>query len=333
MAEIETSDVEAEEQHREDQEITVDPGIEDTDSAYGDELSIYTASVTSSVTDYQKRYHAYKEGRYLLPNDEQENDRLDMHHALIRATLKEKLYLAPIRDAPGRVIDICTGTGIWAIEFADLFPSAEVLGNDLSPIQPKLVPPNVKFLIDDVEDEWGYENEPFDFIHARYLTRAIKNMPRLLEQCYSCLKPGGWVEFQDWDAMMQSADGTGKGSYIEQYMTRTLAAFEKAGYIIRPGIFLEKWLKDAGFVNVKVTKFIVPLGTWAKDKHYKRLGAYNLLQFEQTLEGSAMAALTRIENWTKEEVNFLIAKTKNDARNPKIHSEFHFYVVYGQKPE
>ncbi|ODH51522.1 hypothetical protein GX48_02390 [Paracoccidioides brasiliensis] len=272
MAEIETPDVDAEEQHREDQ-VTVDPGIEDTDSAYGDELSIYTASVTSSVTDFQKRYHASKEGRYLIPNDEQENDRLDMHHALIRATLKEKLYLAPIRDAPGRVIDICTGTGIWAIEFADLFPSAEVLGNDLSPIQPKL-----------------------------------------------CLKPGGWVEFQDWDAMMQSADGTGKGSYIEQYITRTLAAFEKAGYIVRPGIFLEKWMKDTGFVNVKVTKFIVPLGAWAKDKHY----------FEQTLEASAMAALTRIENWTKEEVDFLIAKTKNDARNPKIHSEFHLYVIYPQ---
>ncbi|KGY15934.1 hypothetical protein PABG_11184 [Paracoccidioides brasiliensis Pb03] len=140
---------------------------------------------------------------------------------------------------------------------------------------------------------------------------------------HSCLKPGGWVEFQDWDAMMQSADGTGKGSYIEQYITRTLAAFEKAGYIVRPGIFLEKWMKDTGFVNVKVTKFIVPLGAWAKDKHY----------FEQTLEASAMAALTRIENWTKEEVDFLIAKTKNDARNPKIHSEFHFYVVRGQKPE
>ncbi|PGH00883.1 hypothetical protein GX51_05547 [Blastomyces parvus] len=322
---------------REHDHLAVDPEIDDSDSTYGDELSVYTASVTSSVTDYQRengrRYHAYKEGRYLLPNDEQENERLDMHHALIRVAMKDKLFLAPIGDAPGRVIDICTGTGIWAIEFADLFPSAEVIGNDLSPIQPKLVAPNVKFIIDDVEDEWGYENDPFDFVHARYLTGGVKNMPRLLEQTFACLKPGGWAEFQDWDAMVQSADGTIKGTSIERYFIHTLPAFEKAGYMTRVGIYLEGWMKDAGFVNIQVHKYLVPLGTWAKDKHYKTVGAYNLLQFEESLEASAVAALTRIENWSKTEVDILIAKTKQDARNPKIHSLFHFYVVYGQKPE
>ncbi|KLJ05740.1 hypothetical protein EMPG_10830 [Blastomyces silverae] len=269
----------------------------------------------------------------MLPNDEQENERLDMHHALIRVIMKDKLFLAPIGDAPGRVIDICTGTGIWAIEFADMFPSAEIIGNDLSPIQPKLVPPNVRFIIDDVEDEWGYENDPFDYIHARYLTGGVKNMPRLLEQTFACLKPGGWAEFQDWDVMVQSSDGTIKDTSIERFFTSTIPAFEKAGFITRPGIFLEQWMKDAGFVNVQVHKHLVPLGTWAKDKHYKTVGAYNLLQFEESLEASAVAALTRIENWSKAEVDILIAKTKQDARNPKIHSLFHFYVVYGQKPE
>lgn len=29
------------------------------------------------------------------------------------------------------------------------------------------VPPNVKFLVYDIESEWTYENNPFDFIHAR----------------------------------------------------------------------------------------------------------------------------------------------------------------------
>lgn len=32
--------------------------------------------------------------------------------------LKNKLYLAPI-DRPHRVLDIGTGTGIWAIEFGE----------------------------------------------------------------------------------------------------------------------------------------------------------------------------------------------------------------------
>lgn len=49
---------------------------------------------------------------------------------------------------------------------------------------PKSVPPNVKFVVDDVEDEWGYENDPFDFIHARYLAGSVKDMKRLFKQCY-----------------------------------------------------------------------------------------------------------------------------------------------------
>jgi hypothetical protein len=33
------------------------------------------------------------------------------------------------------VLDIGTGTGAWAIDFADEYPKAEVIGTDLSPIQ------------------------------------------------------------------------------------------------------------------------------------------------------------------------------------------------------
>lgn len=34
------------------------------------------------------------------------------------------------------MLDLGTGTGIWAIDFADEYPSANVIGTDLSPIQP-----------------------------------------------------------------------------------------------------------------------------------------------------------------------------------------------------
>lgn len=41
-----------------------------------------------------------------------------------------KLHLAPIKN-PHRILDIGTGTGIWAIDMADLYPSAEVVGTDI----------------------------------------------------------------------------------------------------------------------------------------------------------------------------------------------------------
>lgn len=49
------------------------------------------------------------------------------------------------------MLDLGTGTGIWAIDVADEFPNTEVVANDLSPIQPPNVPVNVRFEVDDVE--------------------------------------------------------------------------------------------------------------------------------------------------------------------------------------
>lgn len=76
-------------------------------------------------------------------------------------------------------------TGLTAtVQPADQYPSAEVVATDIQPIQPNNVPPNLKFMIDDFEDEWGYEHQPFDYIHARYLATSVKDWPGLMKQAY-----------------------------------------------------------------------------------------------------------------------------------------------------
>ena len=85
---------------------------------------------------------------------------------------------------------------------------------------------------------------------------------------YRATKPGGWVEFSDWDSTPNSDDGTTKGSMIEKYWDIMVKGFNKAGYVSSPGPQLEKWLKETGFVNVRAEKFRVPIGTWPKDKKH-----------------------------------------------------------------
>ena len=53
------------------------------------------------------------------------------------------------------------------------FPSAHVIGNDISPIQPTWVAPNIEFIMEDFESEWQYERNHFDFIHARCLAGSV----------------------------------------------------------------------------------------------------------------------------------------------------------------
>lgn len=94
-------------------------GSGDDGDSITDSFRTETTSITSSAFDYEyangRRYHSYRAGQYLLPNDEEEQDRLDMVHHAWRLFWNGKLTQVPLKK-PKRVLDVGTGTGIWAID-------------------------------------------------------------------------------------------------------------------------------------------------------------------------------------------------------------------------
>jgi trans-aconitate methyltransferase len=214
-------------------------------------------SYASSVRDYLyengRRYHAYRQGKYPLPNDEREQDRLDLVHHLWKEILNGGLYRAPISPSDTyRILDFGTGTGNWALDMAESFPHAEIVGTDLSPIQPVWFPPNCKFYVDDVESEWIYlPQEAFDYIHGRVIGGSISDWGRLLSQVHAHLKPGGWVEFQEFESKVWSDDDTHRRVEALHDWTRKLDdASSRFGKPVDVTGTLAQKLRDAGFVDV-----------------------------------------------------------------------------------
>ena len=78
-------------------------------------------SITSSLNtdainfpiENGRRYHAYQAdaAKYLMPNDDDECDRLDFFHAIFYKSLGDRLFLAPLDEKKlHRALDLGTGT-------------------------------------------------------------------------------------------------------------------------------------------------------------------------------------------------------------------------------
>lgn len=210
-----------------------------------------------------RRYHAYNEGNYMLPNDESEQGHLDMLHHVFKVLTGGELWRAPIRGPnaalPRRVLDLGTGTGVWAMEAAEELTGATIIGNDLSAIAPKFIPSNCQFVVDDFEQPWTYPKaQRFDFIHGRALSGSVSDFPRLLKQIHDNLNPGGWVEFQDYTGEYQSDDNSLR---LVQAMTewhrQLCEASEKAGKPLRIADEYKRLFQEAGFVDVQEDRYKV----------------------------------------------------------------------------
>ncbi|KAI8242529.1 Secondary metabolism regulator LAE1 [Colletotrichum sp. SAR 10_96] len=104
--------------------LAADEATNDTSSEIGGSVASSTASLSDSIRDFRvengRTYHKYKDGRYHAPNDERENERLDLQHHLCLLTLDNRLGLAPGNDPDSKVTRILdVGTGGY-VELVDI---------------------------------------------------------------------------------------------------------------------------------------------------------------------------------------------------------------------
>ncbi|KZO90604.1 S-adenosyl-L-methionine-dependent methyltransferase [Calocera viscosa TUFC12733] len=181
--------------------------------------SIRSSSPTRSVYSLTSslREQAFREvhGRsvnahsdvYLLPADDEETRRLDAQHHMLDRLVPG--ILGPVdevlREEEGKakaVLDLGTGSAVWAIQLALQYPHVEVVGVDLAPMQTRDFPPNCRVEVDDINLGMPHFHGQFDFVHARLISSGIKDYCGLIHEIARVLRPGGMILIEEWDFRM-----------------------------------------------------------------------------------------------------------------------------------
>ena len=258
---------------------------------------------------------------------------VDYQHKLYLAVTNGKLGRAPVQH-PRTVLDVATGTGIWAQQYgkarhpvrplqissnaiAESHPTTRVIGSDLSLIQHPHKLPNLRYVQHDAEnDRWSFPIR-FDYVHLRYVVTCFSDTQKVIREAYRNLNPGGWLELYDAMPRLVSVDGTLEGTAIDEWNRRVIDGGQKLGRDLTKPTKYAQWCRDAGFVDVTEEPVALPSHAWPRDPKLKKLGALNVRN--QTCLVDTLTKLMDREGLSDVQAADLERRAKEDVRNPNIH--------------
>jgi ubiquinone/menaquinone biosynthesis C-methylase UbiE len=207
----------------------------------------------------QDTRHYLEASPYQLPKDAEEDDRLNFqHHALFHAIGNH--YIAPISSPLPMILDVGTGTGIWASEMARLFPTAMVIGLDLAASSFKQPPQeNCVLRTGNVLTGLPFPDALFSYTHQRLLVAGIpaEKWSGVVQELVRVTRPGGWVELVEIDNQMQNMGP--ETARMQDFMNSVSSSLGFDWEVIR---HLGEMLTQAGLHHVEQQRIPIPVGEW-----------------------------------------------------------------------
>ncbi|ORY95974.1 S-adenosyl-L-methionine-dependent methyltransferase [Lobosporangium transversale] len=266
-----------------------------------------------------RRYHNTS-SLYMLPNDSQEVDRLHLQHYIYKVALDKNIHV-PIPEN-GRVMDFGCGPATWTMDMATEMSTINFVGVDISPIYPTAIyPRNCNFYNEDILQGVSQPDNVFDVVFQRNLTCGFtfEHWQKAMNEAYRILKPGGYYECVETDVAVQNAGP--QTNLVFEHLRVSMAARGVDPSIVRS---LDRLLAAAGFTEVHVKEYTIPVGEWG-DK-VGQLWKQNMFQVLDTVKPHLAKAARISEGQVQEVVNAMHQETAQ-YRSSQI-----VYVAYGRKP-
>ncbi|KAG8988849.1 hypothetical protein FRB94_002187 [Tulasnella sp. JGI-2019a] len=308
-----------------------------------------SVSNTNSTREAYGRTFSTLHESYILPVDRTEHKRLDGQHELIRLRYgglylrgdDVRRVLAPRPGYIPKVLDIGTGSGIWAVEMAYEFPDAQVLGIDIVQPKPSMPPPpNCQFKLHDANRGFDELDMSFDLVNIRCAHQAMTSQTDLVASIVKILRPGGlFLSLEGSPDVFDEVTGLITAEQEEEpgfsWTAKLLSTFVQLCLRRNPSSIdvpnMPIWLKkmdcweEAGGGRVRF-----PVGSWEQDEREKEIGK---MMLDGTIEFINLGVRPTMESggYPSDIVDTLIENTFKEIKEQQRHLYFEWPCAWAIK--
>ncbi|KAL8828362.1 MAG: hypothetical protein Q9191_002632 [Dirinaria sp. TL-2023a] len=259
--------------------------------------------------------------------------------------MRGNIVHAPLHE-PQKLLDVGCGTGIVCRQMAQQYPSSTVYGVDISDVPPfNGTPANVEYITGDIKhvaesDDQRIGEGKLDYIYQRLLICGMTDWPGYIRQMIKLLNPGGYLEIHDYaeiwykDRQYCSGDEQEDKNLSKDWgwQHEMRRGAKQLGLDLDVGLNAEKYMRDAGLVDVHVVKYHVPFGDWLVDEkpETRKIGKEQVRSMGKVFSESILPGVTRKLSIGEQEMKELKEQCRQTL-SEEAGKYWLLYVVWGRK--